>query len=494
MLFNSHVFLFVFLPLTLIGFFLISHLKSQAAALAWLIAASLFFYGWWDPAFVPVILLSIAANFGFGVGLARAGRGRRSLLAAGVTFNLSLLAYYKYAYFLLASFAANSSLLAAAREITLPLAISFFTFQQIAYLVDVYRGKAREYRLLHYCLFVTFFPQLIAGPIVHHREMMPQFARRDMYRCRSSNLAAGLTIFILGLAKKTIVADGMGTFVGLAFGEHGTAAGPGLLEAWAGAFAYTFQIYFDFSGYSDMAIGLGRMFGIRLPVNFDSPYKATNIVDFWRRWHMTLSRFFLQYLYIPLGGNRRGSSRQSASLLLTMLLGGLWHGASWTFVLWGGLHGMYLVINHGWRRLLKWLHPEVGQEGGVRLPWLSRGVTFTAVVFGWVLFRAESFESALQIYRGMLGFHGITAASDGWTSLGPAYLFAVVLLALVWLAPNTQEIMSESAESDEAREWQPGVRGLRWSPNWVWAGVVSLLAAASVLGMTTLDEFIYFQF
>lgn len=491
MLFNSHVFLFAFLPLALIGFFLIGRLKSPSAALVWLIAASLFFYGWWDPAFVPLILLSIAANFAFGVCLARAGRGQKALLVAGVAFNLSLLGYYKYAHFLLASFLPNSSLLTAASEITLPLAISFFTFQQIAYLIDVYRGKTKEYRLLHYCLFVTFFPQLIAGPIVHHREMMPQFARRNLYKCESSNLAVGLTIFILGLAKKTILADGMAGFAELAFGEHPSAAGPGLIEAWTGALAYSFQIYFDFSGYSDMAIGLGRMFGIRLPVNFNSPYKATSIIEFWRRWHMTLSRFLLHYLYIPLGGNRRGSSRRYANLLLTMLLGGLWHGASWTFVVWGGLHGAYLVINHGWRQLLVRLNPRGGQEEPARLLWLSRLLTFAAVVFGWVMFRAESLESALRIYRGMLGLHGITAAPNAWASLGVPCLLAVALLTLVWVAPNTQEIMSGP---DERGRQQPGEAWPRWSPNWAWATATSLLAAAAVLGMTTLDEFIYFQF
>jgi D-alanyl-lipoteichoic acid acyltransferase DltB (MBOAT superfamily) len=298
-----------------------------------------------------------------------------------------------------------------AETILLPLAISFFTFQQIAYLVDAYEGLTREYNFLHYCLFVTFFPQLIAGPIVHHREMLPQFASDTIYRFNQSTFTAGLTTFCLGLFKKVIIADGAATYATPVFDAAEAGEILTFFEAWTGAFGYTIQLYFDFSGYSDMAIGLGMMFGIRLPLNFFSPYKAVNIIDFWRRWHMTLSRFLRDYLYIPLGGSRRGKVRRYVNLMVTMLLGGLWHGAGWTFVAWGALHGFYLVVNHAWHAVRRSLGHNL-EKTTLAGRTLSRIVTLTAVIFAWVLFRAESFGGAMSIISGMVGLNGFALPSQ----------------------------------------------------------------------------------
>ena len=282
--------------------------------------------------------------------------------------------------------------------IILPLAISFFTFQQIAYLVDAYRGETREYNFLHYCLFVTFFPQLIAGPIVHHKEIMPQLTKEKIYSFCSENFNVGITIFILGLFKKVILADSVAVYATPVFEAASKNVSLTFVEAWGGALAFTCQLYFDFSGYSDMALGLGRMFGIRLPLNFNSPYKAVNIIEFWRRWHMTLSRFLKHYLYIPLGGSRKGKARRQANLLITMLLGGLWHGASWTFVVWGGLHGICLAINHAWHSIRRFMGHDIEKvswQGRI----LSRTLTFFVVVVGWVFFKAESFYSAINVLK-----------------------------------------------------------------------------------------------
>jgi D-alanyl-lipoteichoic acid acyltransferase DltB (MBOAT superfamily) len=395
--------------------------------------------------------------------------------------------------------------------VILPLGISFITFQKIAYLVDAYQGKTREYNFLHFCLFVTFFPQLIAGPIVHHREVMPQFNEPRIYRFSYENLAVGVTIFALGLFKKVMIADNIALHATPVFDAAAQGTPLSLLEAWSGALAYTLQLYFDFSGYSDMAIGLGRMFGIRLPVNFYSPYKAANIIDFWRRWHITLSRFLRDYLYIPLGGNRKGPVRRYLNLFVTMLLGGLWHGAGWTFVFWGGLHGLYLIINHAWQALRRILGRPAGD--GTRVGrWVGRILTFLAVVVAWVFFRAESFPAALAMLRAMAGFEGVVLPlayqdtlaalahygvafghlghSDGWPLL-------IVLLLVVWFAPNTLEIL---------RRYRPALTRfpgaapaaartlLAWRATPVWMLITAGLLLASLLNMGEVSEFLYFQF
>ena len=345
MLFNSFPFVFLFLPIVLIAFFEVGRRRRYDLA-AWLLgAASLFFYGWWDPAFLPLLLISVVFNYLVGRGIAsrREEHVRRILCAVGIVVNLSALAYYKYADFAIDSINQLTGLRFPPPRVTLPIGISFFTFTQIAYLVDTLRGLAREYKFSHYLLFVTYFPHLIAGPILHHGEMMPQFQKTRTYELDWENLAVGSAIFVIGLFKKVCIADGVAApYVVPVFSHAHTHLG--IVEGWAGALAYTFQLYFDFSGYSDMAIGISRMFNITLPLNFDSPYKARSIIDFWRRWHMTLSRFLREYLYIPLGGNRRGSLRRYLNVWITMALGGLWHGANWTFVFWGFYQGVLLCI------------------------------------------------------------------------------------------------------------------------------------------------------
>lgn len=341
MLFNTYEFILAFLPISVLAFYLIGKLIGNRAAVASLILASLFFYGWWNPAYLTLIGASILVNYGLGQRLRLANYHSRSAmksatLMAGIVINLGLLGYFKYMNFFVDTAADLFGTGFTLERIVLPLAISFFTFQQITYLVDTSRGLAEEYGFLHYTLFVTFFPQLIAGPIVHHSEMMPQFVRKDLCKFRHRNLAIGMSIFALGLFKKVIIADNVAVFGTPVFDAANAGVTLSFIEAWGGALAYTFQLYFDFSGYSDMALGLARMFGIRLPLNFNSPYKAVNIVEFWRRWHMTLSRFLRDYLYIQLGGNRKGVTRRHANLMATMLFGGLWHGAGWTYVAWGG--------------------------------------------------------------------------------------------------------------------------------------------------------------
>ncbi|MGB5717793.1 MAG: MBOAT family protein, partial [Gammaproteobacteria bacterium] len=431
MLFNSYIFIFGFLPIVLAGFFAIGARGHHRVAIAWLVGASLFFYGWWNPAYLGLILGSILFNYAAGVALGghEQGFSRKWLLALGVAGNLGLLGYFKYANF----FVDNISLLSGADyhlgKIVLPLAISFFTFQQIAYLVDAYKGETREYNFLHYCLFVTFFPQLIAGPIVHHREMLPQFARDRIYRLNYGHLAIGISIFTLGLFKKVVLADGVAVYVAPVFDAAEAGIALNMYEAWQGAMAYTFQLYFDFSGYSDMAIGLARMFGIRLPLNFNSPYKAGNIIEFWRCWHMTLSRFLRDYLYIPLGGNRKGTTRRHVNLMITMILGGLWHGAGWNFIIWGALHGFYLVINHAWHGVLR------AFGGGAHTTnFISRGLarllTFTVVVVAWVFFRAESLPGAMHLLSAMAGGNGLSLPES---ELEGTRLLLLMLL-LVWYA------------------------------------------------------------
>ena len=410
MLFNSIEFIAVFLPIAWCIFMVLGRYTSRLAAIAWLVSASLFFYGWWNPKYLLLILVSICFNYLIGKRLSNLQntKGRKAILLSAVAVNLIALGYFKYANF----FIDNLNLVAGTDyslgQIFLPLAISFFTFQQIAYLVDAYEGEFADCNFLQYCIFVTFFPQLIAGPIVHHKEVLPQFANSDFLKFSADNTADGLTYFLIGLFKKVVLADSLSKFVGPTFAAADSGNEISFFVAWAAALTYTFQLYFDFSGYSDMAIGIGKLFNIHLPVNFFSPYKATNIIDFWRRWHITLSCFLRDYLYIPLGGNRYGLARRYINLMLTMVIGGLWHGANWTFVIWGTLHGLYLVINHGFRKLRK----HLGQENLDQPSWawtsVSRMITFVAVVVGWVVFRSETFIGAKNILSGMAGLKGYT--------------------------------------------------------------------------------------
>jgi len=479
LLFNSYVFLFAFLPVVWIVFRALGRFGPARIAMGFLTVASLAFYSYWNPPFVALILASVGFNYLWGRWIARAESKHRWRLVLGVAINLASIAYFKYTGFFLENLNALTGAGVAIPDIFLPLGISFFTFQQIAYLADCHRGSTGEHGFVQYCLFVTFFPQLIAGPIVHHSEMMPQFSGDNVRRIDPRMMSLGLGLLAIGLFKKVMIADTLSPWVAQVFDGQ---ASPQLIAAWVGTLSYTFQIYFDFSGYSDMAMGLGYLFNIELPVNFASPYRATNAVEFWRRWHMTLSRFLRDYLYIPLGGNRKGPTRRYVNLMATMLLGGLWHGAAWTFVLWGGLHGLYLCATHGWGKLTE----KLGFKTPRPIGWL---VTFVAVAFAWVFFRATTLERAWEIVRGMVGLNGAEEASAVFfqtkgntlaTFLPCDERFAVLALLLVvcLVLPNSWTWAREKMER---------------APVLAAAGAVLLLVFA-VLGMTRISEFLYFQF
>jgi alginate O-acetyltransferase complex protein AlgI len=478
MLFNSYPFIFLFLPVALAGYFLLGR-SSNLAPVIWLALASLVFYSVSNWQFVALLLASIAFNYMIGWLLIEKqlrAAARFVVLTVGVAGDLLVLGTFKYAGF----FAANLNAVFAtgfAVNILLPVGISFYTFTQIAFLVDAYRGNVARYRLPHYALFVTYFPHLIAGPILHHKDMIPQFESERSKRPDSHLILCGLIFFAIGLFKKTCLADGIQPLVAPAFGANY----PSFDQAWIGALAYTFQLYFDFSGYSDMAIGISLMFGIFLPLNFNSPYKATSIVDFWRRWHMTLSQFLRDYLYTSLGGNRHGRVLRYVNLMITMVLGGLWHGAAWTFVAWGALHGLYLCINHAWSNYGPAIAPRF-------VPLANAAafiLTFVAVVVAWVFFRADSISSAIFVVSTMADPTNIVF---GRGEIANA-LFIAVYAAIAWFAPNTQTIMGYDHKNRVVGEnltiW------LR-RPGFLYAAAAAL--AFGVLGISQHSEFIYFRF
>ena len=497
MLFSSYTFLFQFLPVVALAF-AAARRHSPRAGILVLVGASLFFYGAWRPIYLLLLVASIAANFSLGL-LMEDPLRRRAIGTAGVALNLALLCYFKYTNFIFDSINMLTGVPLPFMNIVLPLGISFFTFQQIAYLVDVMRGVPVERDILSYGLFVSFFPHLIAGPLVHHAEMIPQFKRER--RGRSAVLAArGLAILAAGLFKKVVIADNLAQFVSPVFAHLDAGGGVTTSWAWLATLSYTLQIYFDFSGYSDMAIGLALLFGIRLPVNFRSPYKALSIADFWRRWHITLSRFLRDYLYIPLGGNRLGEQRRYLNLMLTMLLGGLWHGAGWNFLIWGGLHGLYLCVNRLWQA-----KRVVALPANRITTTLSWSITFFAVVIAWVFFRARTLAGAWQMLGGLLG---VEAGSSAYVSPGILRLMdlpvlvgeerllligsAAVGLALaiaLWL-PNVPQLFGyrEYRRAPEPSAWP------RWRPNLAWAVLSALAFATSLFGMWQHLEFLYFQF
>ncbi len=513
MIFSSYIFVLCFMPITLIGYALLLRHQRRAIALApnaggvagggiaarlpliWLLAASFVFYGWWNPPYLLLLTGSMGVNFALGLYISRNRRLRRGGLALGlgVGANLLLLGYYKYAGFFIQTFNDLTDSTFSLGPILLPLAISFFTFQQIAYLVDARRGETEEHRFIDYCLFVIFFPQLIAGPIVHHAQVLPQFRKPPRGKgplINPRDLSVGLAIFILGLAKKVLIADEVSPLAIDVFARSDAGLPIGAAEAWAGALAYSLQIYFDFSGYSDMAIGLGRLFGIRIPVNFNSPYQATSIIEFWRRWHITLSIFLRDYLYFPLGGNRMGKVRRYTNLFVTMLLGGFWHGAGWTFLIWGALHGFYLMVNHAARALLG---PPRGPAHLRRLT--GWALTFLAVLFAWVFFRARDTQSALHMLGAMAGLEGWSA---GAVELKTSRLiFIAVMLTGAWLAPNTQQIMRNYRPIHGARPGPAALKvmdGIRFRPDTGWTLILAALFIASLLQMSRVSQFIYYQF
>jgi alginate O-acetyltransferase complex protein AlgI len=424
MIFSSPAFILVFLPLAFIGYFFLNRRRLVIAGKVWLVLMSLVFYGYWSVAYVPLLVSSIIFNFLVGTKLIPGtdtlvlGWPRRTLLIGGIVANLALLGYFKYANFLVDNINTAFDAHYVLGQITLPLGISFFTFTQIAYLVDSYQGEAKEYDFINYALFVTFFPHLIAGPILHHQEMMTQFESRWTWVVRHRNIVLGLFIFSIGLFKKVIVAD---TFAIWANRGFDSAAKLDFVSAWATSLSYTLQLYFDFSGYCDMAIGAALLFNIWLPLNFNSPYKALDIQDFWRRWHMTLSRYLRDYLYIPLGGNRCSEARVNFNLMATFMLGGLWHGASWMFVIWGTLHGCALVIHRAWH------------AHGYELPrvaaWL---ITFGFVNVTWVFFRAKTLDDAIRVLGGMVDLN----------SLGRLAVESIPTASLAWGGVFSDRLLS----------------------------------------------------
>ncbi len=451
MLFNEQSFIFFFLPAIFAG---LLFLRAVAPALSfwWIILGSFFFYGFHGWEHVPLLAVSIVLNYCLGLAIEKSSDQRRGhfLLTLGVFCNLSVLALFKYADFFLGTVGFNHSL-----DLALPLAISFFTFQQIAYLVDLRKGKVSSPSFLHYGLFVSFFPQLIAGPIVRCQQVIPQLKEGALGKLSSRAFWTGLCLFSLGLFKKACLADGIRPLVESIFGASAGGTVLSIAEAWVGATAFGLQIYFDFSAYSEMALGLGLLFGLRLPLNFNSPYKAASMIDFWRRWHVTLSEFLRDYLYKPLGGNRLGVSRSIVNVMIVMALGGLWHGAGWTFVAWGVLHGCMIGANHLYRA---WKE----QNGGGRTSFMRRFsahlATFAGVTLAWVFFRAEQFGPALEMIESMLGLNGMDLPrSMGFTGKGDHFRFdgmlpnqvaqisllpfLVFLLGLVWFAPNSLQVM-----------------------------------------------------
>ena len=462
MLFSTPTYIFLFLPLTFIIHLALLKWNKAVSGDIWLIAASFFFYSYTASQYLPLLIASIAVNFYLGKAISKIStyktyRGKKNLhsnvkckilLLAGILFNIALLAYFKYADFFILNIKLISSVDIPLLKLTLPLAISFFTFQQIAFLVDCHHKKTEERDFLTYCFFVMFFPQLIAGPIVRHREIIPQLSNIHNRVLNWSNITTGLFVFSIGLFKKVIIADSFSVWADTGF-KTGEALG--FFEAWGTSLSYTFQLYFDFSGYSDMAIGAALLFNIRLPVNFNSPYKAVNIQDFWRRWHITLSRWLRDYLYIPLGGNRRGAARTLIHILITFFLAGLWHGAGWTFMVWGTMHGIGLALHRVW------------QQRGFRLPrilgWLC---TFLFINSTWVFFRAPSLSDALRVLRGMFSGNfetpksitDILGSQVSWELISIASLdgpfmmtthlvaFIVCIPLLVFCIPNSMQIVN----------------------------------------------------
>ncbi len=518
MLFNSYEFIFLYLPITLLLFLWLGRI-GHGYAKAWLAGASIFFYSWWNPIYLGLLLASICFNYIFSIWITSAHIKHRqdrkkTLLVIAIVANISALVYYKYTNFFVSNLAGWIGKNIVLDEIVLPLGISFFTFTQIAYLVDNYQGKVKEYNFVHYVLFVTYFPHLIAGPVLHHKEMMPQFGHDATYKINYANIATGISVFVMGLFKKVILADGVAAYVSPLF--DGPTLELSMIEAWSGALAYSLQLYFDFSGYSDMAIGLSLLFGIKLPINFNSPYKSVNIIEFWRRWHMTLSRFLKDYLYIPLGGNRVGKIRRYFNLLLTMLLGGLWHGAGWNFLIWGGLHGLYLIVNHAWLGIINRIYKTESNESMIGNV-LGTTITFLAVVIAWVFFRSPSLDKALSIITGMCGANGISlpeiwrgklgnfgywlithhvkfTAMPSFAGLQEVYWITAGLI-ISWFLPNTQQVMDRFVISlDSVSSGAGKIYKLKWRPTVAWALILSVMASYSLLSLTKVSEFLYFQF
>lgn len=481
MLFNSYEFIACFLPVTVGVYYGLEFFASRKASLRWLAIASLAFYGAWQPGHLPLLVLSILVNYGLARVIHQAdGRGRGWLIA-GIVFNFGLLGYYKYANFFLDTLSAVTGMGLTVEQIALPLAISFFTFQQLAYLVDCYRREVEAPRLLDFSLFVTFFPQLIAGPIVRHGDLCPQLRARPRGRSIPwESVAQGLTLFSLGLAKKVLLADQLAGWAAPVFAAASQGEIPAPIDAWGAMLAYTFQLYFDFSGYSDMAIGLGLLFGIRLPENFRSPYQATSIGEFWNRWHVTLSTFLRDYLFLPLGGSpRRRPWHSVRNVLITMTLCGLWHGAGWTFVLFGFLHGVLMSGHHLWR-----LHIKHHVRFSIPRP-VGWGLTFGAFAWSLVLFRAADLPTAATMYGSLLGLLDLPASETIHSVLDARdWLRILLMFPVVLLLPSASECVLHSRPRSA---W-------RWPLQPAYAAVAATILVVCLLRLNDNTEFLYFNF
>lgn len=464
MLFNSFEFLLFFLPITLVVYFGLSR-YTKPGSRVFLLLASLFFYSWWNPIYLPLIVSSVIFNYFVGkrLNFTENPGTRKRVLIFGVSLNLGLLAYFKYCNFFIENLNLLGGLNIPSLNVILPLAISFFTFQQIAYLADSYKQNTREYDLFNYSLFVTFFPHLIAGPLVNHKDILPQFKDSGNFSFKHDNFSKGLYMFLMGLGKKVIIAD---TFAVLANAGYGNTAALSFADSWLTSLSYAFQLYFDFSGYSDMAIGIGLLFNITLAVNFNSPYKAVNIQDFWRRWHITLSSFLRDYLYIPLGGSRVGELLTLRNLLITFILGGIWHGAGWTFIFWGFLHGFGQIVYRLW------------SKSEIKMPdWLAWFITFNYVNIAWVFFRAASWTDALNLLKGMFGLRRmILSEINVLTDPMLIPMLAIGILLLFW--KNPPQLCAEFKPDKKHLAYMAGL------------AVIGLLFMNSI----TANDFLYFDF
>jgi alginate O-acetyltransferase complex protein AlgI len=544
MLFNSTEFLFAFLPAALSIFYLLGSI-SRVAAIRWLILASILFYAWWRPVNILIIAPSLAINFALASILMRLNQQEGSrltskvILGLGISFNVAFLGIFKYLDFVFGTindvFGANLVL----QHIILPLGISFITFQKIAFLVDVQAGRVKSFTLQDYCTFVLFFPQLVAGPIVHYREMMPQFHAVSC-RCEKQNVAVGVTLLCFGLFKKIVLADTIATFVTPIYQHAAAGDRISFFLAWMAAIGFTLQIYFDFSGYTDMALGLARFCGIRLPPNFDSPLRASSIIDFWLRWHMTLTRFLTAYIYNPMVlsltrrrlamgkpgfGGRKTTVGAFLSLLMvptviTMFISGLWHGAGYGFIIWGLLHGLYISINHGWRVVAMRLWPDRRRYERVMEP-TGLVLTFIVVTATMVFFRAPTITSAVDLVRGMIGlnglalpvalidrlgplagiFHSIGVLAEPWT--GEEFLRIVmwifVLLFVALACPNTLQILGRfepalGVRPPSSRLMIAGIKIRQWNPSFPWAIMLSAIATTAIVSIAGPSEFLYWNF
>jgi alginate O-acetyltransferase complex protein AlgI len=489
MLFNSSQFIFLFLPVIFVIYFILNRFELILAGKAWLVISSLYFYSYWNNSYLLILLFSLFGNYTFGNLLSRPkdsfknNFNRKIILFVGILFNLLVLGYYKYYNFILYNVNQLVDTGIHVTNIILPLAISFFTFQQIAYLVDSYKQDCKEYDFLTYCLFVTFFPQLIAGPIVHHKEMMPQFEKLSAKKVNIKNIGLGLGLFSIGLFKKVLIADQFAIWANQGFNNIEAIH---IFDAWQSSLSYTFQLYYDFSGYADMAIGLGLLFNITLPINFDSPYKATNIQIFWRCWHMTLSRWLKDYVYIPLGGSRCSSLLNLRNLFLTAFISGMWHGAGWTFLAWGSLHGLAMIIHRVWSNL------------GFKLnKYISWFITFNFINMAWVIFRSDSIHDALKFLRIMFNFSdwsgfgtkyldviGMIFQKPMATSFAPStidyFSFPSILIVLicVMMMRNSNQIVTESE--------------LTWKQSILFGTILGISIAAVLASKSTV--FLYFNF